>query len=151
MRHSSAFSRAKRMAILHKLAIFQNFYQHELESIAENAEFYVADPGDAIIEYGAEDTCFYILLSGCASVRLTEHGDSVADVKPGQMFGEMGFALNTARTSWVIARELCIVLRVDQALMRQLDSNEREKLKDQVIIKLGKTIQHLNERLGDRD
>lgn len=151
MRHSSAFSPAKRMSILHKLSIFQNFYQQELERIAENAEFYIAEPGDTIIENGAEDTCFYILLSGRASVRLTEYGDSLADIRPGQMFGEMGFALSTVRTSWVIASELSIMLRVDQALMKQLDCGEREKLKDQVIIKLGTTIQQLNNRLGDRE
>lgn len=138
------------MSIFHKLDIFHNFYQQELERIAENAEFYIAEPGEVIIEQGAHDTCFYLLLSGRASVRLRQDGDPVALIGPGQMVGEMGFVLSTERTSWVLAEDLCILLRVDQALMKQLDSGEREKLKDQIIIKLATTIAQLNTRLGAR-
>lgn len=148
MRHSSAFSPAKRMSIFQKLDIFHHFYQQELERIAENAEFYIAEAGEAIIEQGAHDTCFYILLSGRATVRLSREGDRIADIRPGQMVGEMGFVLSSERTSWVIAEDLCILLRVDQALMKQLDSGEREKLKDQIIFKMATTIQLLNTKLG---
>jgi len=148
LRHSSAFSAAKRMSIFHKLELFHNFYQHELERIAENAEFFIAEPSEVIIELGAHDTCFYLLLSGRASVRLQKDGDPVMLVGPGQMVGEMGFVLSTERTSWVLAEDLCILLRVDQSLMKQLDCGEREKLKDQIIIKLATSIQQLNAKLG---
>lgn len=148
MRHSSAFSAAKRMSIFYKLDLFHNFYQQELERIAENAEFYIAEPGELIIQQGAHDTCFYVLLSGQASVRLEKNGRNLFQLHPGQMVGELSFVLSIERTSWVVAEELCILLRVDQALMKQIDCGEREKIKDQIIIKLATTIQNLNTQLG---
>lgn len=139
------------MSILNKLPIFSRFFQRELELISEHAQFLIAEPGDIIIEQGAEDTCFYVLLTGRASVRLRHRRQAIAEVLPGEMFGEMGFALSTARTSWVVASEQSIMVRVDQALMKQLDCNVREKLKDQVIIKLATTIQNINSPHKDSD
>lgn len=147
MRRTQQLPTSKLLALMGKIPFFGSITVYEREQIIEYAQVYVADPGEAIIEKGAHDTCFYVLLSGEASVVLEKDGRSLATMKPGDIFGEISFVLNTPRTSFVMASNLCALLRVDQNLLNRIDASARDKIKDQIIFKLAKTIERSNEEL----
>jgi CRP-like cAMP-binding protein len=128
-----------------KIPFFISFTSSERGQVAEFAQVYVADPGEAIIEKGALDTCFYVLLNGEGGIFNDKGGRQLAQATPGDIFGEIGFVLNTPRTSFVFASKVCVLLRVDQMLLNKLDASTRDKVKDQIILKLAKTIEKLNE------
>jgi CRP-like cAMP-binding protein len=147
MKRSNQLPLSKLIQLMTKIPFFIAFNAGDRAQMAEHAQIYIADPNEAIIEKEAKDTCFYILLSGEARVVLNKNdGTSLATLKPGNMFGEIGFALNTPRSTWVVANQLSAVLRVDQRLLNALDYSVRDKVKDQIIFKMANTIQTQNNR-----
>jgi len=151
MKRINNLSRGKILMILNKVPFFKEFTSHERERVVDNkATFYVANDGEFIIEQGTLDTAFYILMSGSARVSLEGKDDVVlAEMGPGDFFGEIAFLENSPRTSNVIANNLCIMLRVDRRLLGTLSPEIREKFKDQIIHKLVAMVAQRN-ATGDK-
>ena len=145
MKRTQQLTAAKLVTLMSKIPFFLKFTNSERLQVAEYAQIFVAEPNEAIIERGARDTCFYVLLSGHGQVRLDKASGSVAELTPGDIFGEIGFVLNKPRTTWVFADNMCALMRVDQLLMNSLDFSARDKIKDQIIQKLANAIETLNE------
>ncbi len=146
MRHTNRVSPPKLLILMAKIPFFLKFSGSERAQMAEFAQIFIADPGEAIIEKAARDTCFYVLLSGQGRVCVERDSEPVAIIAPGEIFGEVGFILNSPRSTWVIANQLCALLRIDQLLMNSLDVSARDKIKDQIIFKLAKTIVAYNSK-----
>jgi len=137
MKRVTTLGRGKILIILNKVPFFKGFTSFEKEKIVDtDAAFFVAQEDEYIIEQNTLDTAFYILLSGTARVTLDGVDAPLAQVVPGDFFGEIAFIQNTSRTSNVIANDVCILLRVDRRLLGALNAEIREKFKDQIIIKL---------------
>ena len=146
MKRITTLGRGRILLILNKVPFFKAFTPFEKEKVVDtDASFYVAQENEYIIEQNTLDTSFFILLSGTARVVLDGQEDSLATVGPGDFFGEIAFIQNTPRTSNVIANEVCILLKVDRRLLGALNSDIREKFKDQVIIKLAAMVAARNE------
>lgn len=136
------------MIILNKVPFFKAFTSFEKEKVIDTeASFYVAQEDEYIIEQNTLDTAFFILLSGSARVTLDGIEAPLANMGPGDFFGEIAFIQNTPRTSNVIANEVCILLKVDRRLLGALNADIREKFKDQVIIKLAGMVAAKNNDL----
>ena len=133
-------------AVMNKLSAFKSMTSQERDQIEQHARIYVAKPGESVIEMAAEDRNMYFMLSGHAEVLLTEEGVAVATIQPGDMFGEMGFILGLPRTSWVVATDTSILLRINPSIMNLLSLPLREKIKDQIIIKLATSLDNSNKR-----
>lgn len=140
MKRTTSFSRAKILFVFDKIPFFREFNAPEREKIVDHAFFYIAEEGEQVIEQDSLDNSFYILMSGEASVQLNGIKDPVAQLNPGQFFGELSFLLNTPRSSNVVANKLCILLRVDRQLLGKLHAEIREKFKDQIILKLANMV-----------
>lgn len=147
MKRVTTLGRGRILIILNKVPFFKSFTSFEKEKIVDtDAAFFVAQDGEFIIEQNTLDTAFYILLSGTARVVLDGVEETLAQVEPGDFFGEIAFIQNTPRTSNVIANEVCILLRVDRRLLGALNADIREKFKDQIIIKLADMVAAKNNK-----
>ncbi|WP_320822471.1 cyclic nucleotide-binding domain-containing protein [Reinekea sp.] len=140
MKRTNQVSSPKLLILMAKIPFFLKFNGSERAQVAEFAQIFIADSGEAIIEKEARDTCFYVLLSGQGRVCVDRGSEPVAMIAPGEIFGEVGFILNSPRSTWVLANQVCALLRIDQLLMNSLDVSARDKIKDQIIFKLAKTI-----------
>lgn len=147
MKRITTIGRGKILIILNKVPFFKHFTPFEREKVVDTqATFYVANEDEYIIEQETLDTAFYILLSGGARVTLEGVQGSVAEMGPGDFFGEIAFILNCPRSSNVIANETCILMKVDRKLLGALNADIREKFKDQVISKFANIIANQNKR-----
>lgn len=143
----SMVNKAQLSAVTSKLPMFKSMHIPDRDQVLKHARIWVAQPEETIIEMGVEENFLYVLLAGKATVHLEEEGVSVADVNPGDLFGEMGFILNVPRNTWVIAQDTCILLRIDHQVMGKLTAPIREKIKDHIIEKLAKSLTNANENL----
>ncbi|MEY8203427.1 MAG: cyclic nucleotide-binding domain-containing protein [Bermanella sp.] len=151
MKRITHLGRGKILIILNKVPFFKDFTPLEREKVIDTeAAFYVASADEYIIEQNTLDTAFYILLNGTASVTLDGVEKALTTVGPGDFFGEIAFIQNTARTSNVIARDVCILLKVDRRLLGALQAEIREKFKDQIILKLAGMIAAKNTKKTQR-
>jgi CRP-like cAMP-binding protein len=146
VKRTSQVSSLKLLQLMAKIPFFEKITQFERAPMADFAQMYVASPGEAIIEKNALDNCFYVLLSGKGLVCVGRESEPVATIKPGDFFGEVGFILDIPRTTWVFSEGISAVLRIDQMLLDHLDASTRSKVKDQIIIKLAKTVTNFNSK-----
>ncbi len=141
MKKTAGLSHAHIQMILQKIPFFRDFMPDERERLAnEQDSFVIARPKEVIVTKGSMERAFYILLSGIVEI-LDEQGQkSILELSPGQVFGEITFLTEIPRTSNVRAQDVCILMRIDQALMSRLRAEIREKIKDQLIDKLVQRI-----------
>lgn len=141
MKKTAGLSHAHIQMILQKIPFFRDFNPDERERLAnEQDSFVIARPKEQIVIKGSLERAFYILLSGTVEVMCRADDEPILELNPGEFFGEISFLTETARTSSVRAKDVCILMRIDQQLMGHLRAEMREKIKDQLIDKLVKRI-----------
>jgi CRP-like cAMP-binding protein len=136
----------KKKELFSKVELFDDFNRFEVANIAETFKIITyCDAGEKLIVQGTKGDCFYILLSGTVKITEGDDGDALFVLEAGGIFGEIAFLSGTARTRHVVANEKVFVLKVTQEMLKELDSEIREKIKDQLIKKLVNRILQIEE------
>lgn len=137
------------ISIMNRLEFFKNFSAAEKETLSHFYQHIAAcRAGEIIIHDGdRDDTSFFILLSGEAVVTKGRQCRPIARLEPGDFFGEISFLTKTPRTATVTADMELIVIKVDEAMIRELTPSVREKIKDNIIAKLVERLRRMNEMM----
>ena len=111
------------------------------------SELHEFNKGDLLVKQGTIGRDMYLILSGEAEV-IRRDGDeirSLAVLKPGQIFGEIGYIRETERTADVVASDKVSALRFDYERMQK-----DLKFFPNIVAKLNFNISYiLGERLAD--
>ncbi|MGO9571494.1 MAG: protein kinase domain-containing protein [Desulfomonilaceae bacterium] len=107
----------KKAYLLKAIDFFRPFSRLEIEEVTQFGTFIRYEPGQVIVREGDVDTTFFVLLNG--TVRVIKNNRKIADLPKGSCFGEMGAFTKTPRTAHVIAREPCIVLKLDLKVLER--------------------------------
>jgi len=107
----------KKAYLLKSIDFFRAFSRLEIEEITQFGTFIRYEPGHVIVREGDVDTTFFVLLNG--TVRVIKNNRKIADLPKGSCFGEMGAFTKTPRTAHVVAREPCIVLKLDLKVLER--------------------------------
>jgi len=102
--------------------------------------------GEVLIEHGGNGDEFFMLMSGHLNI-LTKSQTKVAELKPGQFFGEVAFILNEQRTANVVAEDDVVVMVIDHKTLKLMPVALRDRIKDKLIAGLIKRVAELNEKL----
>jgi eukaryotic-like serine/threonine-protein kinase len=141
---------AKKAYLLKSVDFFRPFDRKEIEEVTRFGTFIRYDKSQVILREGDIDTTFFILLTG--SVRVIKNNQIIADLPKGACFGEMGAFTNTSRTAHVLARESCIVLKLDLKVLERESPNLRLKFYqvfiETLIGRLEKTTKKLSQATG---
>jgi CRP-like cAMP-binding protein len=86
---------------LAKIPLFAKLGHRELEQLAAQVDEVSIRAGETLIAEGQPTEAFYILTGGKA--RVTRAGKPVADLGPGDFFGEIGMLDNGPATATVVA------------------------------------------------
>ena len=86
---------------LKAIPLFENFSDDELRQIAPFAEEASAEPGRVLVKEGDYSYQFVAIEDGTAKV--TRGGETVAELGPGDFFGEIGLIEKSLRTATVEA------------------------------------------------
>jgi CRP/FNR family cyclic AMP-dependent transcriptional regulator len=136
----------KALGILDKVHFFDNFSKEEKELLTGfHSHFFLASAGEQIICEGARDDSFYILLTGKVSVHKKAAKRPLANLNPGECFGEISFLTRRERTTSVHALVDCIVFEIDRPTLKMMDIKVRERLKDNIIHILVRRLDHMND------
>jgi hypothetical protein len=107
----------KKAYLLKAIDFFRPFSRREIEGVTQYGTFIRYEPGQVIVREGDVDTTFFVILNG--TVRVIKNNRKIADLPKGSCFGEMGAFTKTPRTAHVVAREPCIVLKLDLKLLER--------------------------------
>ena len=86
---------------LKAIPLFEKFSEDELRQIAPFAEEATAEPGNVLVREGDYSYQFVAIEEGAAKV--TRDGETVAELGPGDFFGEIGLLEKSLRTATVEA------------------------------------------------
>ena len=86
---------------LKRIPLFEKFSDEELRQIAPFAEEASAEPGSVLVREGDYSYQFVAIEDGTA--RVVRHGETVAELGPGDFFGEIGLLEKSLRTATVEA------------------------------------------------
>ena len=138
-----------RIELLKKISLFSNLSEAHLSSIAEFCVERSFSAGDVVIKQGNSGIGLYVLCSGKVKiVKETASGKKMdmAELGPGDFFGEMTVLDNAPRSADVIALEesRCLVLSA-------WDFNARMKVDPEIALQIlpvvVKRFRETNERL----
>ncbi len=108
---------AKKAELLKSVDFFRPFSRAEIEDLTRFGTFIRYQKGQVVLREGDVDTTFFVLLNG--AVRVIKNNKRIADLPAGACFGEMGAFTKTPRTAHVVARDSCIVLKLDLKVMEK--------------------------------
>jgi len=108
---------SRKTDLLRPIEFFRSFSRQEIEQVTMYGTFIRYSKSQVIVREGDVDTTFFILLSG--SVRVIKNNKRIADLDAGACFGEMGAFTRTARTAHVVAKQPCIVLKLDLKVLER--------------------------------
>lgn len=93
----------RRAELLAGCALFSAVGQSELAALAERATEVDYPPGAVIVRYGEIGTGFFVVIEG--RVRVVQDGKVVAQLGPGEFFGELSVLDQLPRNAQVAADE----------------------------------------------
>ncbi len=98
---SSSWTRRERVAVLSHVSLFSHLDSPALGALAERSAVHRWDAGATLVRRGDEGTRFFVMLEGRAVVCVEQ--DTVAELRPGDQFGEIALLHGVPRRADVIA------------------------------------------------
>ncbi|WP_415891765.1 cyclic nucleotide-binding domain-containing protein [Neptuniibacter sp. PT8_73] len=149
MAKNKTLSKESALAILDKVALFDDMNRKDKQLLAQFHWYFVAyKTGDYLTDEDSLDKRFFILLSGGVNVLKGTSQQLITQLSPGEIIGEISFLTNEPRTASVIANTDSTALVIDQELLDELPIETREKLKDQLILKMALRLNRMNNRFA---
>lgn len=108
---------------------FANFPAETLKTFLPTLAFLRYAEGEAIVKQGEKGEEFYILLQGAASVRKRRSAEveqEVAQLGPGDSFGEISVIASTGRSATIVALDGCLVGRLGQNDLQKVMERQPE-------------------------
>lgn len=147
MAMNKTLSKDNALAILDKVSLFDDLSRSDKRLLAEFHWYFVTyNGGDFLTDEGSLDKRFFILLSGGVNVLKGDPQQLITQLKPGEIIGEISFLTNEPRTASIIANTDSSALVIDQTLLDQLPIDIRERIKDQLILRMAQRLNRMNNR-----
>ena len=105
--------------LLNNIPFLESFTDGHLNDILYSSYFIQCDPGDVLIEQGAEDSRIFILLTGEAEVVKDSELITVIN-KSGEVFGELAIVSDEKRSATVRAKAELLCLVIDQKFLSEI-------------------------------
>lgn len=114
---------ARKLKVLNHIILFKALNGDEKKTLAEKTELLNIDSNELIIEEGETGESMYVLAEGLLEVFVDNklgHQIKVADLVPGQFFGEMSLLTGEKRTATVKAGFESVVLKIEKESIQQI-------------------------------
>jgi len=144
---NKTLSKDQALNILGKVAFFDDLTPTEKQQLAGfNWCFVVYDDHEYLTDEGSLDKRFFVLLSGHVNIIKGIQQQIITQMKAGEIIGEISFLTNEPRTASVVATEKTTALVINQELLQNMLPELREKLKDQITLKMAQRLNRMNNR-----
>jgi CRP-like cAMP-binding protein len=107
---------------LRKILIFSPLNTSEIRKLAENCELRTYADDEPITIEGQKGESMFVIYQGKAKVQVIDNGipKTLAELKEGDFFGEMGLFTGQPRTASVISEEETKVFRIKKSAIKPL-------------------------------
>ena len=120
----------KKVDLIKKVPLFEACSKHELEQVASAADEIDLAEGKELMREGDRGREFFVILEGTADV--TQGGEKINSLGPGDFFGEIALISDVPRTATVTStsplRSLVVTARSFQRLVEESPEIQRKVL-----------------------
>jgi small-conductance mechanosensitive channel len=111
----------RRLAAVHAIGLFKALSEEDLGKLATSLRYSPFTVGETLTKQGAEAHWLYTVVDGRVSVRVNSEGvdHEVAQLGPGDFFGEMSLLTGAPRTATVVALTDVECFRLDKPAFTQ--------------------------------
>lgn len=126
--------------------MFKNFTEMEKKRFCKLDLPVLNFPKDyTIIKEGEEHSALYLIIEGSVRVSKLNQKFSIAELGPGEIFGEMAFISKQPRYSSVIAGERILLIGMDEDFWQEITPEMNIKIKDFLMKLLISRLDRMNE------
>jgi len=130
VRHLDVRSVDDRGQLLARIELFEHLDEGEVEIVATNMRQHIYEQGETLVEKGNEGDSMFILVEGLLYVFLDIRGSGeetkVAQLVPGQFFGEMSLLTGELRSATIKAATDAVAYEITKDTMNILFENRPE-------------------------
>jgi CRP-like cAMP-binding protein len=107
--------------VLDQSPLFKGMTRYQRKKAILISELHEFQPGDKLVEQDTIGRSMYMILEGDAEVVRKDEGQSriIAELTPGEVFGEIGYIRAVERTADVVATSAVSALRFDYERMQK--------------------------------
>lgn len=110
--------------------IFSCLYPEERSELAKNMVAYSFRPSTKLFEEGAEGDSMFLVAEGTLGVYIKSRGKSdllrLANLNPGDFFGELSLLSGAPRSATIIAKTECLLYEIKKPILLELISKRPE-------------------------
>jgi len=136
-----------RIELLRSVWLFERCTPKELQAIAKLATPLLADDGKVLAHEGASGGEFFVIVEGTAEA--TIDGARIAELGPGQFFGEMALLDRGPRVATVIARSPMLLLVLSGREFDELIQQSIPSVSRRMLTVLGQRLREADQRIVD--
>ena len=130
VRHLDVRSIADRKQLLARIELFEHLDDDELEIVATHMEQHTYRQGEILVEKGDKGDSMFLLVEGLLYVLLDIQGSgeetNVAQILPGQFFGEMSLLTGEPRSATIKAATDAVTYEITKDIMNALFEHRPE-------------------------
>jgi CRP-like cAMP-binding protein len=140
----------KLLEFVNRVPFFKDFTVNERKAFfTASLAFLQCAKGENIISEGENQTDFFIMLSGSATVLANNGKDAVATIKAGYFIGEGAFIGSRPHSATIQTDSEAFVVKMDQKTLMRFPASIREKINDQIIKGMAVRLSDMNMRYLD--
>ena len=140
--------KSDRVELLHSVWLFERCSPKELQAIAKLATPLGADEGQVLAREGKNGGEFFVIVEGTAEATLD--GVRIAELGPGQFFGEMALLDQGPRVATVVARSSMLLLVLSGGEFDELIRQSIPSVSRRMLTVLGRRLREADERIADQ-
>lgn len=144
----------KHVAILRNKGIFTALNERELTALISNAKKGVYGPPEQIVKQGDEGSSLFYVAEGSLEVMINQEDGSalkVAELKSGDIFGEMALLIGQRRTATVIAVTEVALYEISKEIISPVIDHRREILNDMSLLLAKREVENYLKKLDYKD
>lgn len=144
----------KHVAILKNKGIFTTLNERELTALIGNAKKGIYGPPEQIVKQGDEGSSLFYIAEGHLEVLIDQEDGSklkVAELKSGDIFGEMALLTGQKRTATVVANTEVAVYEISKEIISPVIEHRREILNDMSLLLAQREVENYLKKLDYKD
>ncbi|MEM7540907.1 MAG: cyclic nucleotide-binding domain-containing protein, partial [Pseudomonadota bacterium] len=132
--------------LLDALPFFDDFLDAEIWEIVNASDWLSMRAGESVLEEGASDTAFYLIIDGSVAVR--KNDIDIVELGKGDCFGEMGMLTGRPRSASICAAEDLTVAKLKETIVSRLSLNCQVRFQKQFLLALIGRLEHTTARVA---
>ena len=144
----------KHVAILKNKGIFTTLNERELTALIGNAKKGIYGPPEQIVKQGDEGSSLFYIAEGALEVLIDQEDGTklkVAELRAGDIFGEMALLTGQKRTATVVANTEVAVYEISKEIISPVIEHRREILNDMSLLLAKREVENYLKKLDHKD